>query len=204
MKKPVIAVDIDDVLADSTETFRKVSNSISGANLTREHYQIPGDYSKYYERVWAQHGLHKKLNYSAVIQEIYESEIKTPLLAGANFAIKELAKQFDIIIITARPPELEKFTRAWLNEHLEGGFIEVYFTQSHPETTEKTKGELCRIIGAKWLIDDNPEFCQSAQEHGVTAVLFGEYGWHNDIPHDVIKCKDWPAVLEYFNDEQGR
>lgn len=204
MKKQVIAVDIDDVLADSTETFRKVSNSISGANLTKKHYQIPGDYSKYYERIWAQHGIHEKLTYDAVIQDIYESEIKTPLLAGANFAIQELAKRFDIIIVTARPPELEKLTRAWLNEHLQGSFIEVYFTQSHPETIEKTKGELCRILGAQWLIDDNPAFCQSAQKHGVKSILFGEYGWHHNVPTKIIRCKDWPAVLEYFSNEQDR
>jgi glycerol uptake facilitator-like aquaporin len=54
-------------------------------------------------------------------------------------------------------------------------------------------------LGASWLIDDNPEHCLSAIAHGIETVLFGEYGWHFNAPEHLTRCKDWRAVLEYFD-----
>jgi hypothetical protein len=62
-----------------------------------------------------------------------------------------------------------------------------------------TKGQICKKLGASYLIDDNVGHCEKAIEEGVSAVLFGEYGWHGDAPDKLVRCKDWPAVLEYFD-----
>ena len=52
MDKPIIAVDIDDVLADSTDALRRVINERLGVNLTPEDYLIKEDYWDHYEEVW--------------------------------------------------------------------------------------------------------------------------------------------------------
>ena len=40
-----------------------------------------------------------------------------------------------------------------------------------------------------------------AVEKGVDAVLFGSYGWQHEAPEHLPRCKDWPAVLEFFDDK---
>lgn len=57
MKRQIIAIDVDDVIADSTEVTRLVVNKNLGIDLQVEHYRVPGDFNNYYEDVWRAHGL---------------------------------------------------------------------------------------------------------------------------------------------------
>jgi hypothetical protein len=123
-----------------------------------------------------------------------------PLLAGASVALTELSKRFRIILITSRNPAWEKATRAWLHTHFADKVVDVYFAMNpRYGTGQRTKGDLASELGASWHIDDNVEHCLSAREHGVTPILFGEYGWHHKAPDHLLRCKDWPAVVEFFN-----
>lgn len=196
MKKGIIAIDIDDVIADGTGSLIGVVNAHTGAELTRKHYLVPGDYWGYYERVWEEHGL--EVDFAALNTDMVIDQSHVPLLPGAAFALAELSKQYDLVVITARNPSWEQATLKWLGQNCPDIFRKVLFVGGHSEAT-KTKGQLCAEVGASWLIDDNVEHCSSATEKGVKAVLFGEYGWHHKAPKDLPKCRDWQAVLEYFN-----
>ncbi len=200
MGKLTIAVDIDDVIADSTETFRIRVNKRTGADLTPGHYNIPhAGYWGYYERVWKNHGL--DVTYQEFEKEMEEDQSSVPFLAGASFAIGELASNNDIVIITSRPYTWKSKTTDWLKTKIGNVFLSIHFTNS--KESKKTKGQLCKELGVDWLIDDNPEHCQSAIDEEVNAILFGDYGWHHQASKQLIRCKDWPAVLEFFNDLQG-
>jgi uncharacterized HAD superfamily protein len=200
--KPIIAVDIDDVLGDSTEAVRLWGNAKAGVELTREDYKIEGTYWQYYEQVWKAKDVHESLSYEDTQAGMITGEIPIPLMAGASFAISELQKK---LLITARETIFEEITQKWVDEHFEGQDIELYFAMNpkhQPSMNRKTKGELCRDLGAFILIDDNVENCESALEAGVEAILFGNYGWQVSVPEKAIRCKDWPAVLEYFDGRQ--
>jgi len=191
-----IALDLDDVIVDSTEALRVLVNQRTGSRLTTEDYHVPDDtYWGYYERVWMRHGIMDKVSYDELLGEMAQDQSHMPLLPGAAFALGELSKRFDLVIITARNPVTERATKAWLSQQFGTLFDKIYF--AHDKS--KTKGQLCQEVGASWLIDDNPGHCTVAQEVGVTPILFGEYGWHKVAPDDVVACKDWPAVLEYFD-----
>jgi 5'(3')-deoxyribonucleotidase len=200
MKKPVIAVDIDDVIADSTDSFRREANKRFGVELTKEHYQVEGDYWGYYERVWRSHGLGNQISHDDLGDEMVKDQSHVPLLAGASIALAELSGKFDIVLITSRDPKWEAATHKWLNEHFGDLFRGIYFAEK--DSNKRTKGEICVNLGAFWLIDDNPEHCQSALDKGVKSILFGQYGWHHSAPANMVRCKDWPAVLEYFDDKR--
>jgi hypothetical protein len=75
------------------------------------------------------------------------------------------------------------------------------FTRVEHVGQTKTKGEVCREINADVLVDDNIKHLHSALEYGVgSAVWFGNYAWQEDAaPSDIIRCKDWPAVLEHID-----
>lgn len=197
MSKYGIAVDIDDVIADTTYAVRNRVNEIFSASLREEHYRVQGEYWGYYERVWRQHGLNYTL--AQIDEELALDQASVPLLAGAEYAIDQLLKKYRVILITSRKVELEAATKKWLHEHFGKSSPELYFSQSHYQDGAKNKGQLCVELGAQLLVDDNIEHCKTAKNEGVDSVLFGDYGWHYDIPSDLKRCKGWPEVLEYID-----
>lgn len=200
MAKKKIAIDIDDVIADSTESLRIVTNKRTGSNLSKEHFKIPGDYWGYYERVWQIHGIDKHISFEELDDEMIEDQSHVPLLPGASFALMELSKSFEVYLLTSRNKAWENATRQWLDDNGFKDFKELHFTESYKKS--KSKGEICSSLGISWLVDDNPEHCQSAVSHGVEAILFGEYGWHHKSTEGLKRCKSWPEVLEYFNGKE--
>lgn len=196
MSKPLIAVDIDDTLANSTETLITSVNNRFGISIPREAYYQPGEYWGYYNRVWVEHGL--ELNEDEIDEKMVVDRNEITLLPSALFAINQLSKRYDFVIITARNPDREAMTKAWLAEMLPDISVDVHFSEAHRDETKLTKGQICKKLGVKYLVDDNVGHCVGAREEGVTGVLFGEYGWHQDVPDSLVRCKDWPAVLEYF------
>lgn len=198
--KKTIAIDIDDVISDTNEAMRLWANQTSGVELAREDYYVPGnDYWGYYERIWAEHSIEDKLDFDVFEAELIKDQSHVPLIASAALVIKELQKEFHIILLTSRNPALEEGTRRWLKENIEGD-VELYFAKNGRMNIGRSKGELCKELGAFLLIDDNIEHCQSAVDNGIEAILFGEYGWQTSGVEGSIRCKDWPAVLEYLND----
>lgn len=197
-KRSIIAVDIDDTLADSTESLRLLVNERTGANLTVDDYRSSGEYWGYYERVWRQHGL-VDLKLDEFDSEMEIDQLHVPLLASAGFALKQLMDKYDVVFITSRNASWEKATLAWMNHYLGENQFKLFFTNRFADKGVKTKGQLCIELGATLLIDDNVDHCRSAIDNGVDAILFGEYGWQQSIPSGLKQCKDWPNVLEYVN-----
>jgi 5'(3')-deoxyribonucleotidase len=199
MKRQIIAIDIDDVIADSTEVTRLVVNKNLGIDLQAEHYRVPGDFNNYYEDVWRAHGLSDRINYNDHSAQMIVDQSHVTILPGAQFAISELTKKFDIVLITARDPRWQAATKAWVDNNFNGVFKGLYFAGNNDIKDVKSKGEQAVELGAAWLIDDNAGNCQTALDSGIEAILFGNYGWHHDAPDHITRCKDWPAVLEYFS-----
>lgn len=196
MSKETIAVDIDDVLADSTEAYRIRVNEQTGALLSSEHYRVEGEYWGYYERIWRQHDL--AVDIDELDQEMIEDQSRIPLLPGAELALGQLLVKFQLVLVTARNPLWETSTRKWLEQHFGETTPDLFFSEAHSDPAKRTKGQICKELGATWLIDDNPQHCQSAMDEGVTPILFGSYGWHYEVPADIQKCETWQEVLEFF------
>lgn len=189
--KKTIAIDIDDTIAETLEAFRKKANEHSGTSLAAEDYTIEADYWGYYEQVWAQHGMMDLVSTAKVYEDLHTNQSDVPLLPGAEFAVSELMKKYKIVLITARDPKWERATRDWLKGQFGVRAPEPYFNQAHRDSGSKTKGQICKDIGAKWLIDDNVEHCLSAVQEEVVPILFGSYGWQYRAPESLARCKDW-------------
>ncbi len=190
MNKQTIAIDIDDVIADSTEALKLLVNRQIGANLTSDQYHnVGGEYWGYYERVWQTHGLANKISYKDFEAEMVVDQSHVPLLPGADFAIHELTKKFRIIFITARNKTWERATQQWFGESFDKKDIELYFCENHKDAKAKTKGQLCKELGVSLLIDDNVSHCQSALDENVDIILFGKYGWQSKAPNEMTHAK---------------
>lgn len=202
--KPIIAIDIDDVLAEGTNAMIEAANKRYGLSLTQQDYHdVGGDFKGYYERVWKTHGVDNIVSYDELAEEVALDQSHIPLLPGAEFAVHELAKRFHVIFITARDVAWEGATRRWFKQYLSEDDIELYFAGNHYDESALTKGQLAKQLNVMLLIDDNVSNCQTALDEGLKVILFGEYGWQRDVPEEMVRCKDWPEVLEYLS-ETGR
>jgi FMN phosphatase YigB (HAD superfamily) len=193
-KKPIIAIDIDDVLAKGTESLRLLVNQRLGVNLTEEDYRIPKDmYWGYYEHIWEQHGIADKVDFAGLNKEMEIDQSHVPAFEESRGILTRLSKKYEFVIVTARDPAWARATVVWVNTNYPDVFSAVYFAG---HKGGKSKGEICVEIGADWLIDDSIPHAHTALEQGVRVILFGDYGWQmkQEIHPDIIRCLNWHEV----------
>lgn len=201
MTKPIIALDIDDVLADYADGFVRFSNERWGTNLTVD------DYDEHWAEVW-------KVDIEEIrrrADEIHDARIVTDLTHKheAVPVLEMLAKTHQIIVITSRRIVAKEDTLAWLKQYFPMinsevvNFAGFWDTISH-DSIRKTKADLAVKKGATVLIDDQLKHCLAAAEKGIEAILFGDYTWNqiDVLPRGVTRCKNWSKVEEYFATRQ--
>lgn len=199
MAKPIIAVDLDDVLSSENEAMRLFINENFGQNHTPEDYQIDGEYWSYWDKVWGVDRQTARRWFNAYLDANVKS--KHQLVDGAVETIRLLERKYDLVIITSREDRMVAVTHEWLGRHFPKIFKQVEFVRIWEKNGEHTKATIGKELGAEYLIDDNVEHCNLAQEAGIQSLLFGEYGWNRKqvVVPGVIRVKDWQAVREYFD-----
>ncbi len=199
MPKPIIAIDIDDVLAGENETMREFINKTFRLNLTPEDYLVEAPYHGYWEKVWDVDEKEGRKRYQAYLDSGIK-EHHSPL-EGAVKAITKLQEKYDLVIVTSRYDFLIDITHRWLEEHFRDVFKSVEFVPVWDKSMKISKAKICKKVGASYLIDDNVEHCSLANEEGIKSLLFGEYGWNRakKLPPGVTLVKNWQEVLEYFD-----
>lgn len=196
--KKTIAVDVDDVLAASAEGFVTFSNKKWGTRLTVE------DYDERWAIMWnVSHEEEKERAHTIHSEGIVKDFVHFP---EAKDALQRLAEQYWLVVTTSRANHVKEYTKEWLDRYFGGLFEEVHHTgfydSLHSGAHKLTKADLCRSIGADYLIDDQPKHCFASAEVGIPSLLFGVYPWSRDIkqlPKDVERVKDWQEVLDYFD-----
>jgi len=198
MRKEVIAVDIDDVLAANAEGFVAFSNERWKTNLR------PEDYHEHWSELW---GVDIEETNKRSTELHASGTVTTYMVKDRAFPVLELlGERFKLVVVTSRRRTIDTETRRWLDTHYQGIFDSVVFAGIYDEeiTTSsflKTKVDALRSTSAAYLIDDQLKHCLAAKAAGVEAILFGDYSWNqtNDLPDGITRCHDWLAVQEYFN-----
>ncbi len=197
MNKPIIAIDIDDVLADYALGFIEFSNTQWGTHLTID------DYDEHWANVW-------KVDMDEVRRRadlIHESGFVKDLThrSDARLVLERLSLQFDLAVVTSRRVQNKADTLAWLQLNYpmlstENVTFSGFFDTISDTSIHQTKGSIISSIGASYMIDDQPKHCLSAAECGVEALLFGNYRWNQlaDLPDRVTRVQDWEEVERYF------
>lgn len=199
-KRKTIAVDIDDVLARSAEGFIAFSNERWGMRLQ------PDDYQEEWAVVWGvpvEQALERSLEFhaSGIVGTYQPHEAAMPVL-------KRLAQEFDLVVVTSRREIIKPETDAWIARHFPHIFQELHYAgiwdnvSNISKALTGTKAEICRAIGADYLIDDQLKHCIGAANAGIKAVLFGEYRWtrhEQNLPKGVTRAAHWDEVAGYFH-----
>ncbi len=197
MTKKIIAVDVDDVLADSAAAWAAFSNKTWGTNLTAD------DFDEDYGKAWGT-ALPETERRAALFHDpdVFFDFLPNP---EAYAVLERLKSYFTLVVATSRRSIMKEVTHRWLDHHYGGIFSGVYFSgiyDGEPVAGRHlhTKAELLQTMGADYLLDDQLKHCIGFAESGGQALLIGDKRWnqHHDLPLGVTRCVDWAAVEAYF------
>lgn len=201
MDRPIIAIDIDDVLAASASAFVLFSNERWGTHLTLD------DFDEDWSKMWAighdqTMERAREFHNSGLISSYDHYDEALPVL-------EMLSGRYRLVVLTSRNQRLNQETRAWVESRYPGLFEEIYFSGIYDNVDNghgnhaysKTKAERLKAIDASYLIDDQPKHVIGAAEAGIKAILFGNYSWNAevDLPSNVERCVSWHEVGAYFD-----
>lgn len=194
--KPVIAIDIDDVIAESALGFVAWSNQKYGTHLTID------DYQEHWGGVWKTEYEETRKRALAYHASGHQGTYLT--VTGADEVLKQLKKRFKLIVLTARRTSIKPLTHKWIEEYYPNIFDDFifagFFDNLAGGASDMTKAELAKSIQADYIIDDQLKHVLSAAEIGIQGILFGDYSWNKAdvLPKNVTRVKNWHEVLNYF------
>lgn len=200
-RKPLIAVDCDDVLVNLNDGIREFVNEVYGMSHTSDDYRVSGPYRGYWDKIWGMPDGER----SGRLEEFIDSGRMGHLepVPGVLETLARLNQGYDLALVTARSDKEVDITKQWLDTYAPRLFSHVTFMHLWDEPTAKaTKAKICQQLGAKFLIDDNYSHCELAAGVGVETLLFGDYGWNRDgveLAPNITRVFDWPAVEDYFH-----
>eukprot|EP00903_Cladosiphon_okamuranus_P006052 g5967.t1 len=192
--KQKIAVDLDEVLGGFVPQLCLFHNHNYGTALT------PEDFNTYYfHETWggSREGADEK------VREFFKSEFflgggrGIPVVEGASAVLTKHAANFELHIVTSRQDVLQEHTREWVELHYPGLFETLQFGNHFGGGAQRTKAELCRLVGAALIIDDNGRYASECAAEGIQAYLFGDYAWNRSsepLPKNVTRTVTWDDV----------
>jgi uncharacterized HAD superfamily protein len=190
-----IAIDIDDVIVESSPYLVEHYNKVYGTNLRLEDM-----YSDDLKR-WM------VTDRAAAIARVEEylatDEFQgIPPLQEATKSIQRLAKKHELHIITGRSLAIEVATTGMLHTYFPGIFRSVTFTSMYGRKG-RSKKEICQELGADLLIEDHLGHALPVARCGIDVLLFGDYPWNQAdvLPGNIRRAKNWAEVEEFVNAE---
>ena len=163
----IIAIDIDDVLADTLNYFLNYYNNLYKKNFSRKDFYI--------YHWWEVLGISKEefLEIFKIFVAEKNFEKFSPM-RSAQSVINKIKKDHHLIIITGRENYLIDATEYWLNRHFPNVFGEIYYTASMLEKKLEavSKTGACWQGGADLIIDDQFAFANDCATSGLQTFLF--------------------------------
>jgi 5'(3')-deoxyribonucleotidase len=201
--KPIIIVDIDDVISDYASSVVRFARRKYDKNFTHDKMSENwGEMFNITPREWL-----KSYEQFLIEERFYKDP---PIIDGAFGTLDKLKPEFSLVVLTSRPMFMRDDTLKWLGDNFPGIFNETLFANIYDKynddgsnlstLTKHTKAEMCQEIGAAYLIDDQPKHCNGAAKIGVKSLLFGDYSWNRnvEIVDGVVRVADWSKVADYF------
>lgn len=187
--KPVLAIDVDEVLAAFLPALCSFHNDTYGSQLSIQDF-----HSYNFHEVWGGTSEEAKTKMNTFFASDYFKNI-TPI-AGAFETMTRLYRYFELHIVTSRSFNIETMTREWIDEHFPGLFTALHFGNHYGVSgLIRSKPEMCADINALLLIDDSSLYASQCAAANVNVVLFGNYAWNRmlvaESAHLIRRAQDW-------------
>ncbi|XP_008242140.1 PREDICTED: uncharacterized protein LOC103340500 [Prunus mume] len=198
--KIVVAVDVDEVLGNFVSALNRFI-----ADRYSSHHSVSEYHVYEFFKIWNCSRDEADIR----VHEFFKtSYFKTGIhpLPGAQETIHKLSGFCDLSVVTSRQNAIKDHTIQWIEKHFPGLFQEIHFGNHFALDGEsRPKSEICRSLGAKVLIDDNPRYALECAEAGIRVLLFdyeNSYPWcktESIIQHPLVtKVHNWEAVEKHL------
>ncbi|KAI4344674.1 hypothetical protein L6164_011873 [Bauhinia variegata] len=195
-QKIVVAVDVDEVLGNFVSALNRFIADRYLSNYSVSEYHV-------YEffKIWNCSRDEADLRVHEFFETPYFKSGIHPL-PGAQTALQKLSRFCSLSVVTSRQNVIKNHTIEWLEKNFPGLFQEIHFGNHFAlDGVSRPKSEICRSLGAKVLIDDNPRYAIECAEAGIEVLLFdyeNSYPWSKSESVDqhplVTRVKNWEEV----------
>ncbi len=188
--KPILGIDMDDVLLDFMAPLCDFYNRVHGGSMTRDQLHVFDPSVNF-----------KCSNEEALklLFDFYDSPENAACMPvdGALDAITVLKNKYQLIIVTARPKKVADMTHAWVTKYFPGVFSDIIFTGLlGTEEKKKSKGEIAKELGFAGFVDDALHNAQSLSEHGIPVYLLNAPWNQGELPPLVTRYNTWKEITE--------
>lgn len=219
-RRPVVAVDLDEVLGAFVPALASFYNEAYGATSDTEDAPLTAEAFHSYEfhQVWGgtreeadlkMRAFFKSRHFLGDSDSAQASSISTaisvptgiPVIAGAMPVLQRYAHAIDFHVVTSRQDFLADETRRWLDLHYPSVFCGVAFGNhyNHASAVKRSKPQMCADIDAALLIDDSLKYASQCAAAGIPVVLFGDYAWNQGaVPSGVNRVSTWAGVAAHL------
>jgi hypothetical protein len=183
-----IGIDFDDVLFDFTTKLCEWHNKNYGTNLKRENID------NYYLPDLFQCARKEEI---VRVGEFYESKEHSDLypVTGAVEAVRELNKNNELFIITARPETVRGVTEELVQRYFSGMFESVRFTGKFLGSGIE-KSDICRNLGIDIFIDDFEDNLTGISSIGIKSLLFNAPWNQGELGSGITRVYSWSEIVE--------
>ena len=177
--KPILGVDIDNVLAESDARLRALFRKLYGITL-KEHQMTQYDYMTY--------GVTEE-QLSQVFRIFNVEACRTlKVVPGAKTAMQQLAGRYEIALVTSRNPESKASTEYWLRAK------GLPYDQLHFNDDKHALG-----IPYHAFIEDRHEHAHLIAETGATVYLLTRPWNAAPLAHpNVRRVHTWSEILDHL------
>lgn len=171
--KPVLAVDVDEVIAYFIPALAEFHNeAFGGTVLTAQSF-----HSYDFCHVWGGTIEDSYVKMDGFYASSHFLNLKP--IPHAFETLKKLQDDFELHVVTSRQFAIQDPTLKWVEQHFPNIFTEIHFGNHYSrEGKVRSKPEICRDIGAVLLIDDSLQYALHCYKADIPVLLFGEYAWN--------------------------
>lgn len=198
--KPVIAIDIDDVLIDTVTALFGYYNQTYGTRLAKTHY---------YSKDPVVHGVQDFAEAVKRFENYLSSKAFERLapIQQAVISVKRLSRFYDFVAITSRPAFMQAMTEAWLNKYFRNiqgvRFTHFILAVDKPSVGKRlTKVDVCKEINARYMIEDHLHHAIPVAAAGVRVFLIDQpWNQTNELPDNIERVMDWQSIEKLLGDK---
>jgi uncharacterized HAD superfamily protein len=190
----LIAVDVDDTIADFMSSLIEFHNNSYNTSLTKNQF-----FTYDFWKIWGgtkEEAIAKVDDYA---KTDYFKDIKP--LHQAVECINALKQRHNLVVITSRPNGVVKQTKEWIDRYFPNIFSRIYYTYNiYRKDHAKTKEDVCLELGVDIIIEDNLIHSIDCAKKGIKALLLN-HPWNQcgELPENVTRANDWNEILRIIN-----
>ena len=188
-----IAIDIDDTLFQTHNLFLRFCKE-NGYNLEKQDNKFK-DY-KVFMKTW----------YEFVKSN---EHLKIPPIEDSIKIVKQLAKDNELYIITARDNSIRKETLELLDKYYDLNIFKKIINLNYTDEKIDQKFEVCKLYDIKIIIDDNLQTIIDCANNNIKSLLMDykeQYTWNKieKLPKNAIKVYSWKDINNKINNYEAK